>query len=181
MNTRLLIALLLIALFPFNVGSAQDNGVFRVEPRFEEGGITFKNAVKSWEIVPGVGNSKEAFSKLEENGWDTKLLDVPVTSQLELFKRNVSPGVNKFLISPKDGNPVELSPVIREDRNQIHAALWGGQVTSESIKNEIIDGMNAAIDALCSMRARPSMIRAKANAFGVVEVEATWDDEDICE
>jgi len=41
--------------------------------------------------------------------------------------------------------------------------------------------MRAAIDALCQMRALPQTIRAQASAFGVVEVEATWQEAKVCD
>jgi hypothetical protein len=48
-------------------------------------------------------------------------------------------------------------------------------VDAEEIKRQVMEGLKVATETICSMPVRPSTIRAKASALGVIEVEGTWE------
>lgn len=143
--------------------------------------IEIDKGIITWEALPKNLSTGEIQKIIDESGWNSKILDLPYDRNLKLYKHNIAPGVNNFLILPENGEPIQLSSGFEIKPSQVHQVFWGDRISSDRIRDEIIRGMNAAIDALCGMRSRPSIIRAKASAFGVVEVEATWNSENVCE
>ncbi len=136
-----------------------------------------------WKPIDNDASSDTVLNALSEAGWPKmnvagQLIDA---EKYDLFSRSARPGVISYLAVPQNSvnPPVEFSPM--QSGAEYTPALFGGGPSASEIREEIIEGMQAAIDALCGMNARPTTIRAQASAFGVVEVEATWTASEVCE
>lgn len=138
-------------------------------------------AVQEWKVLEKGLQREDVLNTLAEAGWPTEKVEMQLKEDdmYELFSRSAAPGVVSYLAVPKNGMgaPVEFAP--ETGPSTYHQAGMFGP-SAEEIREEIISGMQAAVDALCSMKARPSTIRAQASAFGVVEVEATWTTAEVC-
>lgn len=138
---------------------------------------------EEWKLE-GERTMSEVIEMLSSQGWSSSAVteSLPATDKFKLYSRTPAPGIKTFLAVPSDGAPpIEYSPYRPgPGRDFYQAGLFDGP-SAEEIREEIISGMQAAIDALCEMRARPQTIRAQASAFGVVEVEATWNAAEVCE
>lgn len=136
-----------------------------------------------WMPVDSDASREAVLDALSGAGWS----EMNVADQLsdavkyDLFSRSAAPGVVSYLAVPQNGfnPPVEFSPV--QPGVEITPAIFGRSPSANEIREEIIEGMQAAIDALCGMNARPTTIRAQASAFGVVEVEAIWTASEVCD
>jgi hypothetical protein len=132
-----------------------------------------------WVPIQENASYQEIASILAESGWQ-----LPEDAELEAyagataFERIAAPGVKELLLVPQEGAATEFSPLNNE--HAVDLAFWGSRLDSDEIKNEILEGMQAAIDAICEMPARPREIRASASALGIVEVEAFWDASEVC-
>jgi hypothetical protein len=142
-----------------------------------------KSFPQEWQPINPDASIEEIMKELGEAGWDTTEARRALSGAEEynLLTRALGPGIKSFLAVPRDNYSaaIEFSPSV--PGGQIFPAFWNGSPSSDEIRQEIVDGMQAAIDALCGMRARPSSIRAQASAFGVVEVEATWEAAEVCD
>lgn len=140
-----------------------------------------ETAVQEWNVLDKEVQRDDVLNTLSKAGWPTEKVEMQLKDDdlYELFSRSASPGVVSYLAVPKNGMgaPVEFAP--KTGSSTYHQAGMFGP-SAEEIREEIISGMQAAVDALCSMKARPSTIRAQASAFGVVEVEATWTTAEVC-
>ena len=103
------------------------------------------------------------------------------------FVRNPVPGVNEILIVPaaSGSSALQLTPFsatmgLNGKWQQPLEVGFFDRISKDQIRQEILDGMQAAVDAICTMRARPSEIKAKASAAGIVEVEVTWISAEVC-
>lgn len=151
----------------------------------------FKNMIaedfeaQDWNLE-GELTMSEVIEILSSQGWASSVVTESLSSsdKFSLYSRTPRPGIKAFLAIPSDGAPpIEYSPYRPgpgPGRDIYEAGLFDGP-SAEEIREEIISGMQAAIDALCEMRARPQTIRAQASAFGVVEVEATWQAAEVCD
>lgn len=138
-------------------------------------------AVQEWKVLEKELQREDVLNTLSEAGWPTEKVEMQLREDdmYELFSRSAAPGVVSYLAVPKNGMgaPVEFAP--KTGPSTYHQAGMFGP-SAEEIREEIISGMQAAVDALCSMKARPNTIRAQASAFGIVEVEATWATAEVC-
>lgn len=147
---------------------------------FEELAAT---SVQEWKVLEKEVQRDDVLNTLSKAGWPTEKVEMQLKEDdiYELFSRSAAPGVVSYLAVPKNGMgaPVEFAPT--PGTTTMHqAGIFGTAPTAEQIRIEIVNGMQAAVDALCSMKARPNTIRAQASAFGIVEVEATWATADVC-
>jgi len=134
---------------------------------------------ETWKLLADELTVMEALDLINTYGWDSPDPSVLEKAQtVDIYIRVRVPGVQELLLVPSEGPAIEFSAFSGTDN--FETVAWGG-VSADDIKDKILEGMQAAIDGLCSMRARPNEIRAKANAFGVVEVEAFWDSADVCD
>ena len=140
-------------------------------------------AVQEWKVLEKELQREDVLNTLSEAGWPTEKVEMQLKEDdtFELFSRSAAPGVVSYLAVPKNGMgaPVEFAP--NPGSATLHqAGIFGTPPSAEQIRTEIVNGMQAAVDALCSMKARPNTIRAQASAFGIVEVEATWATAEVC-
>ena len=136
---------------------------------------------QEWQPVNPAASVDEVVDELSQAGWDaaTTRRALSGSVQYDLLSRTPAPGIKSFIAVPRDGSgaAVEFSPPVAD--GMIQPAFFGG-MTAEDIRREIIDGMQAAIDDLCAMRARPSTIRVQVSAVGAVEFEGTWNASEVC-
>ena len=150
------------------------------------GGAKYAPLTTKWEAIAKNSAPKEVVMMLGKEGWSKQQVESAISGveKYNVYKKVISPGVGTYLAVPTEGKtlPVQFGEGIPGLSAQIvHAGWLGGQTyTAEQIKKEIVAGIQAAIDALCSMRARPTQIRAQASAFGIVEIEGTWQSGDVC-
>lgn len=156
------------------VGQSAGQGMLTVE--LDD--LTLMARPEQWELEQDDASRDAVLDTLTDLGWDLEQIEDALSNQdaFELYSRSTTLGTRAYLAVPQNGNtpPIEFSP------NHGAPVFFGGP-SSEEIRQEIIDGMQAAIDALCGMRAKPDTIRAQASAFGVVEVEATWSAAEVCD
>ncbi len=141
------------------------------------------NSVQEWNVIEKEVKRDDVLNTLSKAGWPTEKVEMQLKEDdlYELFSRSAAPGVVSYLAVPKSGmgGPVEFAP--NSGTANLHqAGIFGTPPSAEQIRTEIVNGMQAAVDALCSMEARPNSIRAQASAFGIVEVEATWATAEVC-
>ncbi len=93
-----------------------------------------------------------------------------------LYERPVAPGLASYLVVPQSpgGSVTEFLGRSPESVDVVFG------LDAASIRAEIIAGMEASLDSICGMRARPSQIRAMASVPGVLEIEATWNGDEVC-
>ncbi|WP_420555756.1 hypothetical protein [Roseovarius sp.] len=136
---------------------------------------------RTWN-VEGVMSESEIVDILSSQGWsaDEASASLSGADEFSLYTRNPAPGVTIYLAVPRDGGPpIEFAPPFINGEFSQSAML--AYYSAEDIQDKIVEVMQAAIDGLCTMRARPQTIRARASAFGVVEVEATWQAAEVCD
>jgi hypothetical protein len=84
--------------------------------------------------------------------------------------------------------PVSFAPRFRggpalpyetQEMMELQNAFFG--MEPNEIRDRIIEGMQMSINAVCLLGAQPETITGRASAAGVVEIEATWRGEDICD
>lgn len=143
-------------------------------------------SIQEWQAVDPAASKEVIIDRLDAAGWSAEVVsdELSIAETFKLYSRFAAPGVVSYLVVPQNstGAPIEFSPQVDKfDQTDVQDAFWMSRPTSEQIRQEIIDGMQAAIDALCQMRAKPNSIRAQASAFGVVEVEATWSAAEVCD
>lgn len=140
---------------------------------------------KEWKPVIKNTPPGRVVQLLSEEGWagDDVAKSLSGASTFDVYKQIIAPGVDTYLAVPTSGVAHAI---------QFGTGITGGQSTeivkagfleppsSEEIRERILSGIQAAIDALCSMPARPAEITAKASAFGVVEISARWDSGEVC-
>jgi hypothetical protein len=168
------------------VSFAQDAGMpasdaGRTVPR-----TIFSAETSQWKEVQQNAPGKNIAEILAEAGWPSIQVDTALnpSGQYNLYKKVVSPGVDSYLVAPVDGSaaPVQFGSGVTSNGDKVTLAGWSmSGYSSDEIRKQILDGIQAAIDALCSMKVKPSQIRAQASAFGVVEVEATWQSTEVCQ
>lgn len=136
---------------------------------------------QEWQSVNPGASVDEVVNELSQAGWDAAATRRALSGsvQYDLLSRTPAPGIKSFIAVPRDGvgAAVEFSPPVAT--GLIQPAFFGG-MTAEDIRREIIDGMQAAIDDFCAMRARPSTIRVQVSAVGAVEFEGTWNAAEVC-
>ena len=175
-----------------SAGSAQNTATIAENPVILQGNmkrafdeVTSAARPQEWQTINPDASIDEIIRELTNAGWDaaeTRMaLSASGANQYDLRSMTPAPGIKAFLAVPREGSgaAVEFSPPLAG--SVIQPAFFGTGPTAAEIRQEILDGMQAAVDALCGMRARPSSIRAQASAFGVVEVEATWDAAEVCD
>lgn len=135
-----------------------------------------------WYRLMAGSNQDELIDLLSAVGWQGSKLEPAIPEGMyDVFTRSSAPGMVSYLAVPKAGmdmgGALQFSPMA-DGYNVTPAAIWNR--SADDIRDEIMRGMEAAIDSLCEMRAKPKTIRVKASAFGIVEVEATWDASEVC-
>lgn len=136
----------------------------------------------SWKEVMSSAEPGQVIETLEAAGWNNPEVASKFTGlKYDLYSSASAPGQVSYIAVPDGamGSPLLFLEGMEKYGNVVPAGLFGR--TSEEIQQEIMNGMQAAIDGLCQMRARPDTIRAQASAFGIVEVEATWTSAEVCE
>lgn len=139
-----------------------------------------------WKSLSSKVAPEEVVNILWNFGWPKELVDEKLrgSKTYDLYKRTVGPGMESYLAIPSDkiGNPIEFNAQDAQFYNAALSDSLGSLLPSaDEIRREILKSLEAAITALCDLGAKPSQIRASANAFGIVEVEATWDANEICD
>ncbi|MFV0361102.1 hypothetical protein [Tropicimonas sp.] len=146
-------------------------------------------SVDKWQQVKIDASAHEVSDFLETAGWNEGVAAggyeaLSPDSRYSLYTRSIAAGVSDFLVVPEAADnmqPLEFKSAASS--GIVQAAWWPGSSrmpSAKDIRDEIIEGMQAAIDSLCGMRARPREIKAKASAAGIVEIEATWMSADVC-
>ncbi len=149
------------------------------------------DVIEKWNAVKKGTSREEVVDLLSKEGWKLDAIDpaLSVAGKYDLYSAVVAPGVKNYLAVPQgnDVQPVQFQAIYHAlqrgypgKTSVVQAGLFDKLPTKEEIKKAILDGIQASIDAICEMRARPREIRAKANAFDIVEVEATWDSAEVC-
>lgn len=141
--------------------------------------------VSEWQVVSQDAPGSEVSKILAMAGWNKTVASAELqrlsgADKFSLFVRSVSPGISDFLVVPQDENknqPIEFKSAASS--GQFHTAGWTSTSATE-LRDEILKGMQAAIDSLCAMDARPSEITVKASAAGILEVEAKWLTVEVC-
>lgn len=135
-------------------------------------------ASSKWARLQSEVPREDIVEALEGAGASTAAVEAAASNlgagTFDLYARPLAPGLASYLVVPQGeaGLPQEfLVPG--------SGALLAG-FTAEDIRREIIEGMQASIDALCAMRARPTEIRVQASAMSILEIEATWAAADVC-
>jgi hypothetical protein len=140
---------------------------------------------EQWSIL-AEGETYEAVKRrLEEAGWPSDEISARISRDraYDIFERGVAPGTSAYMLVPdeREAGLIEFSPYehLFASGSGVHPAFFSG-MSRENIRDEVIRGIEAAIEALCTMRVRPNMIRASASAFGIVQVEGTWTSAEVC-
>lgn len=136
-------------------------------------------AVAKWVAVEKGTDASGVVSLLNEYGWDSEVVSAAVVAgdKYDVFTSVTRPGVKDFLLVPQNAmGAIEFHGGSPVPGYAATPASW----SKEQIREEILMGMQAAIDALCSMKARPTEISAKVSAAGVVEIEAKWTASEVC-
>lgn len=141
--------------------------------------------VSEWKEVDADASGSDVSDILEAEGWNSELARAKAGAfssdgRYSVYTRNAAPGVSDLLVVPKENGsaqPVEFKAAGIDLWTQ--NAAWGFP-TAEELRDEIVEGMQAAIDSLCGMRARPTEITGKASAAGIIEVEAKWLASEVC-
>jgi len=149
-------------------------------------GFTISPATtEQWSILAEGETYESVKNRLEAAGWPREEISARISSDraYDVFERTVAPGTSAYMLLPDETGDelIEFSPYehIPASGGSIHPAFFGG-ISRESIRNEVVRLIEAAIEALCSMRARPNTIRASASALGIVQVEGTWNAAEVC-
>lgn len=128
----------------------------------------------SWSAVQTGTDADDTIRTLEAAGVPVETLgDGSEDSVYNIYSRYIAPGLASYLVVPQGaGKPQQFYAP------SATPALF--DYDADDIREEIVQGMQASIDALCAMPARPTEIRAQASAFGILEIEATWMADDVC-
>ncbi|MCA0961975.1 hypothetical protein [Salipiger bermudensis] len=149
--------------------------------------MTAVPSIQEWQPVKDTTTREDVIEALGSAGWQSGDIEMqlPNVESYEFYARPLAPGTTSYLAIPNadGGQPIEFAPSLAAGsiRQVGWPGSWIGGPSQEEIRQEIVNGMEAAIAALCEMQARPNTIRAQASAFGIVEIEATWSSAEVCE
>lgn len=139
---------------------------------------------EAWVAVKKGASSSQVADELAEAGWGksdvAKLLEA--TGRYDLLKRAVAPGQVSYLAVPQDGAPTATAIQFGvpgafgkvPDGNPMYEAAG-----YQEIRDEAIQQLRSAVEAVCSMPARPSTLRVLVT-IKVLEIEATWAAAEVC-
>lgn len=155
------------------------------DQEFELDTISSAPSIATWQEITKDVTGAEVSEILGSAGWGNEIgsnavAKLPPDKSYSVYQRSIAAGVSNYLVIPEDNGqlqPIEFSAAVGP--LQAHNVKWGAP-TAEEIRNEILAGMQAAIDSLCSMRAKPTEITVKASAVGVLELEAKWLTSEVC-
>lgn len=140
-----------------------------------------------WEPVKKDATAEEVKVHLERAGWDTGtvLENLEGGTKFDLYQKAIAPGQIGYMALPKAGKDAEPATFWPTDPSGILLAKAGIAPSSKAysgseIKAELLRGIQTGIDTFCGMQTKPSTVTMTVSAFGLVEVEATWNTADVC-
>jgi hypothetical protein len=138
-----------------------------------------EQTLSQWQRVDGELTAGEMSELLAAEGWVLPENWPANDSEVLAYTRQLSPGVTEFFVDYGQGAPVQFSPELSYVQADQFAAPQS--VTRSRVQQQVIAGIESAIEAICSFSAGPQQVQVTASAFGIVEVQATWDAEDVCQ
>lgn len=149
-------------------------------------GIDKHSAIK-WDPVKKDASAEEVKAQLERAGWDTGTIleNLEGGTKFDLYQKALAPGQVGYMALPKAGRDAEPATFWPTDPDRVLLANAGFLGASKSysgdeIRAELLRGIQSGIDTFCGMTTKPSSVTMKVSAFGVVDVEATWDTSQVC-